>query len=442
MSSEAAVPALQVEGLGKQYRLGTSGGASYRSLRDELTKPFRRNAKPSAKASPATLWALRNVSFEVQAGERVGVIGRNGAGKSTLLKLLSRITAPTEGRARIRGRVGSLLEVGTGFHPELTGRDNIFLSGAILGMRRNEIRAKIDEIVEFAGVEAFLETPVKRYSSGMYLRLAFAVAAHLEPDVLLVDEVLAVGDAEFQKKCLGRMEEIGRTGRTVLFVSHSMPSILRLCDRVLLLDRGGVVADGNAQTVLRQYLDSGLGSPAHRAWDTQATAPGDDVARLKSVQVRNDLGVVTEEIDIRRPAVVEVEYWHIGDDSARPTVTLHFVNEDGVVLFVSSDFADRRWVETARQPGVVRAECEIPGNFRAEGRVLVTAALTTVSPPRLHAVERDAVSFHVVDRSDGDGVRGTYTSDWPGVVRPMLKWDVGLADPVGTAHRARQEPTS
>ena len=439
MSSEAGGPALQVEGLGKQYRLGTSGGtaSSYKSLRDELTRPFRRGRKRAA-ASRRTIWALRNVSFEIQPGERVGVIGRNGAGKSTLLKLLSRITAPTEGRARIRGRVGSLLEVGTGFHPELSGRDNIFLSGAILGMRRNEIRAKIDEIVEFAGVQAFLETPVKRYSSGMYLRLAFAVAAHLEPDVLLVDEVLAVGDADFQKKCLGRMEEIGRTGRTVLFVSHSMPSILRLCDRVILLDRGGVVADGNAQTVLRRYLDSALGSPAHRAWETPATAPGDDVVRLKSIRVQNDLGVVTEEIDIRRPAVVEVEYWHMGDDTSRPTVTLHFVNEDGVVLFVSSDFNDRRWPETARRPGVVRAQCEIPGNFLAEGRVLVTAALTTVSPPRLHAVERDAVSFHVVDRSEGDGVRGMYTSDWPGVVRPMLKWDVGLDDPVATA--ARPDP--
>lgn len=385
------------------------------------------------------MWALRNVSFEVQPGERVGVIGRNGAGKSTLLKLLSRITSPTEGRAEIRGRVGSLLEVGTGFHPELTGRDNILLSGAILGMRRAEIRAKTDEIVEFAGVAAFLDTPVKRYSSGMYLRLAFAVAAHLEPDVMLVDEVLAVGDADFQRKCLGRMDEIGRTGRTVLFVSHSMPSILRLCERVILLDRGGVIADGNAQTVLRRYLDSGLGSTAERAWETPAVAPGDDVVRLKAVRVRNDVGVVNEEIDIRRPVTVEAEYWHMGDDSSRPSVTLHFVNEDGVVLFVTSDFNDRSWLVTPRRPGVVRAQCQIPGNFLAEGRVLITAALTTVSPPRLHAIERDAVSFHVVDRSEGDGVRGMYASDWPGVVRPMLGWNVDAADTTVGAH-AHEDP--
>ncbi len=436
MSSEAARPALRVEGLGKRYRLGTSGGtvSGYRSLRDELARPFRRGEKRSRTPAPA-IWALRNVSFEIQPGERVGIIGRNGAGKSTLLKLLSRITTPTEGRAEIRGRVGSLLEVGTGFHPELTGRDNIMLSGSILGMRGAEIRAKTDEIVDFAGVAQFLDTPVKRYSSGMYLRLAFAVAAHLEPDVLLVDEVLAVGDAEFQKKCLGRMEEIGRTGRTVLFVSHSMPSILRLCERVILLDKGGVVADGNAQTVLRRYLDSGLGSPAEREWDAPVAAPGDDVARLKSVRVRNDVGVVTEEVDIRRPTTVEVEYWHLTGDASRPTVTLHFSNEDGVVLFVSSDFNDRQWAATARRPGVVRARCEVPGNFLAEGRVLVTAALTTVVPPRMHAIERDAVSFHVVDRSEGDGVRGAYASEWPGVVRPMLDWNVEVAEAPVTAPR-------
>jgi lipopolysaccharide transport system ATP-binding protein len=435
-----AAPVLSVEGLGKRYRLGPSAGAGsrYRSLRDELMRPFRRRSEGPPPAG-REIWALRDVSFEIGAGERVGIIGRNGAGKSTLLKLLSRITTPTEGRAVIRGRVGSLLEVGTGFHPELTGRDNIFLSGSILGMRRAEIRAKTDEIVEFAGVAPFLDTPVKRYSSGMYLRLAFAVAAHLEPDVLLVDEVLAVGDADFQKKCLGRMEAIGRTGRTVLFVSHSMPSILRLCERVILLDQGGVVADGDARTVLRRYLDSGLGSSAERGWET-AAAPGDEVARLRAVRVRNDVGTVTEEIDIRRSAVVEVEYWHLADETAQPTVTLHFANEDGVVLFVSSDLTDRRWRAAPRRPGVVTARCEIPGNFLAEGPVLVTVTLTSITPPQLHALERDAVSFQVVDRSDGDGVRGVYASDWPGVVRPMLEWTVEVDDAVLSAPGADDPP--
>jgi lipopolysaccharide transport system ATP-binding protein len=425
MSSDATPPALRVEGLGKQYRLGASAGghATYRSIREEVLRPFRRGVR--APEQDRSFWALRNVSFEIQPGERVGIIGRNGAGKSTLLKLLARITAPTEGVAEVRGRVGSLLEVGTGFHPELSGRDNILLSGAILGMRRSEIKAKTDEIVEFAGVHAFLDTPVKRYSSGMYLRLAFAVAAHLEPEILLVDEVLAVGDAEFQKKCLGRMQEIGESGRTVLFVSHSMPSVLRLCERVILLDRGGVAADGDAQVVLRKYLDSGLGSAAERHWPSQAEAPGDDVARLKSVVVRDDRGTVAEELDIRRPVSVEVEYWHLSDDeSLRPSVNLHVSNEDGVLLFVTNDFNDHSWKDRRRTPGVVRATCRIPGNFLAEGRFFVLAAVSTFTPVRIHAMEADAVSFHVVDRSTGDGVRGEFANEWPGVVRPMLEWAI------------------
>lgn len=426
MSSESGFPALRVAGLGKRYRLGASAGgrSTYRSLSEELTRPFRRKeARPSS--ADRTIWALRNVSFEVQPGERVGVIGRNGAGKSTLLKLLARITSPTEGRAEIRGRVGSLLEVGTGFHPELSGRDNILLSGAILGMRSREIKAKTDEIVAFAGVEAFLDTPVKRYSTGMYLRLAFAVAAHLEPDILLVDEVLAVGDADFQKKCLGRMEEFGKSGRTVLFVSHSMPSILRLCDRVVLLDAGGVVADGDAPTVLRTYLDSGLGSAAERHWVSPEDAPGDGVARLKSVRVRNDLGVVTEEIDIRRSVDIEVEYWHLSTDEAlRPSVNLHFTNESGALLFISNDFNNGDWKAAPRAPGVVRATCRIPGNFLAEGRMFVLAAISTYNPTQIHVLERDAVSFQVVDRSTGDGVRGEYANEWPGVIRPWLDWHV------------------
>ncbi len=439
MSSEALHSAIRVEGLGKQYRLGasTGGRASYGSLREDLLRSVRRRER--APEVDRTFWALRNVSFAIQPGERVGIIGRNGAGKSTLLKLLARITAPTEGRAELRGRVGSLLEVGTGFHAELSGRDNILLSGAILGMRRSEIQAKTDEIVEFAGVEAFLDTPVKRYSSGMYLRLAFAVAAHLEPDILLVDEVLAVGDADFQKKCLGRMEDIGESGRTVVFVSHSMPSVLRLCERVILLDRGGLVADGNAQEVLRTYLDSGLGSAAERHWETPELAPGDEVARLRSVRVRDDRGVVTEELDIRRPVSLELEYWHMRDDEdLRPSANLHVTNEDGVVLFATSDFNNHRWRETRRTPGVVRATCHIPGNFLAEGRFFVLAAISTYNPTRVHALEADAVSFHVVDRSTGDGVRGEYANAWPGVVRPMLDWSIIEPKPIPLSGADRQ----
>jgi lipopolysaccharide transport system ATP-binding protein len=420
--------AIRAEGLGKLYRIGATKGAyRYRLLGEELADKVRRRGRPAPEAASRTFWALRNVSFEVAEGEVVGIIGRNGAGKSTLLKVLSRITPPTEGHVQIRGRVGSLLEVGTGFHPELSGRENIFLSGAVIGMRRSEIVRQLDEIVAFAGVERFLETPIKRYSSGMYLRLAFAVAAHLETDILLVDEVLAVGDAEFQKKCLGRMAEIGATGRTVLFVSHSMPSLVRLCPRIVLLDRGGVVADGSAQQVIRTYLDSGLASAAERTWATPQEAPGNDVAKLKAVRIRTESGEVRDEVDIRVPIGIEVEYWHLSEDPAlRPSVNVHLINGDGVSLFVSNDFNDRQWLQRPRATGVVAATCWIPGNFLAEGQVYVTVGVSTYNPTVLHAAQEDAVAFQVVDRSTGDGARGPYTGDWPGVVRPMLRWTVKL----------------
>ncbi|HVM15739.1 MAG TPA: ABC transporter ATP-binding protein [Egibacteraceae bacterium] len=413
-------PAIRAERLGKQYRLGlTEGGARYRTLREEVTTAVRRGRKP--RGAPRSFWAVRDLAVEIHQGERVGIIGRNGSGKSTLLKMLARITAPTEGRAEVRGRVGALLEVGTGFHPELTGRDNIFLSASILGTRRAEVRAKLDEIVDFAGVEQFLDTPVKRYSSGMYLRLAFAVAAHLEPEILLVDEVLAVGDADFQKKCLGRMAEIGSGGRTVLFVSHSMPAVLRLCDRVLLLDAGRLVSDGRAVDVVRQYLDSGSGTSAERSWANPAVAPGDNAARLKQVRVLCD-GRTTDEVDIRRPIDVEVEFWRLGGKPGlSPTVCLEFSTIDGVCLFTTVDFAG---VARGGHPAghTVQARCRIPGNFLAEGHVTVMAAVCSYNPETVHALERDAVSFVVVDRSEGDGVRGPFKGNWPGAVRPELAW--------------------
>ena len=263
MSSEIAIRA---EGIGKRYRLGaTQGVARYRSLREEVAGLASKRTRGAGGAATKEFWALKDVSFEIRAGETVGIIGRNGAGKSTMLKILARITPPTTGRGVTNGRVGSLLEVGTGFHPELTGRENIMLSAAVMGMRRSEVLSRFDEIVEFSGLSTFLDTPVKRYSSGMYMRLAFSVAAHLEPEILLVDEVLAVGDAEFQKKCLGRMEELGGTGRTVLFVSHSMPSVLRLCPRVILLDGGHLTADGTGSAVVEEYMGRG-GGAAERAW--------------------------------------------------------------------------------------------------------------------------------------------------------------------------------
>jgi lipopolysaccharide transport system ATP-binding protein len=253
------LPIIEVEHLSKKYRLGVVGATT---LREDLARWTSRIRGNEPEPEKGEFWALRDVSFSVQPGEVVGIIGRNGAGKSTLLKLLSRITEPTSGRAIMRGRVASLLEVGTGFHPELTGRDNIFLNGAILGMKRAEISAKFDEIVAFAEVEKFIDTPVKHYSSGMYVRLAFAVAAHLEPEILIVDEVLAVGDAQFQKKCLGKMGEIARGGRTVLFVSHNLASMLELCDAGILLETGCIVRRGGIEDAVRAYLGGIEHAPA------------------------------------------------------------------------------------------------------------------------------------------------------------------------------------
>src|SRR5687767_11085985 len=291
-------PIIRVEGLSKLYYLGGSG-AVYSTLRETVMEVARKPLSYLRGNSNAELlWALKEVSFDVMPGDVVGIIGRNGAGKSTLLKVLSRIVEPTEGRVELYGRVASLLEVGTGFHPELTGRENIYLNGSILGMTRREIETKFDEIVAFAEVEKFIDTPVKRYSSGMYVRLAFAVAGHLEPEILVVDEVLAVGDAAFQKKCLGKMRDVASMGRTVIFVSHNLPAITRLCERVILLDEGKVLHDGTSYQVVRTYLNSGLGTSAARAWSDLAKAPGNDVVRLCAVRVRTETGVISEAIDI------------------------------------------------------------------------------------------------------------------------------------------------
>jgi lipopolysaccharide transport system ATP-binding protein len=418
--------AISARGLAKKYTIGARRD-SYDRLTETLwrmlTRPLRRQ-RDQARASSSDFWALRDISFDVPRGSAVGIIGRNGAGKSTLLKILSRITEPTAGRAELHGRVGSLLEVGTGFHPELSGRENILLSGAILGMRRAEITRSFDEIVDFADIGPFIETPVKRFSSGMKVRLGFAVAAFLETEILFIDEVLAVGDADFQKKCLGKMSEIGQAGRTIMFVSHSMPAVLRLCDRAILLHRGGVAADGPTQQVIRKYLESDLGRTGERHWPDPFGAPGDEIARLRSIRVLTADGEPADEVDIRQPIEVQVRYDSEDPGDNRPSVGLHFYNDEGICLFATHDWNDRRARATAGRPAIVTSTCRIPGNFFAEGRVVVTVSVATVNPLVNHAVERDAVAFLVVDRTEGDGVRGEYANEWPGVVRPMLDWRV------------------
>ncbi len=431
-------PAIRVDNLSKLYQIGRKQSGSYRTLRESLSEaaaaPVRalRRAlgrRTPEEAEPATdFWALKNIAFEVQPGEVVGIIGRNGAGKSTLLKILSRITEPTKGRVEVRGRMASLLEVGTGFHPELTGRENVYLNGSLLGMSHREIQKKFDEIVAFSEIEQFLDTAVKRYSSGMYVRLAFAVAAHLESEILIIDEVLAVGDAKFQKKCLGKMAEVSSLGRTVLFVSHSIPMILRLCARVSMLSQGKLIADGDPQLVTRRYLGCNDGTPAKRIWADAESAPGDSVARLSSIRVCNQQGKTAEQIDITEPVQVEMEYWNLQSE-LRPTAILHFVNEDDITLFATNDFNNSGWRHKKRCRGLVRATCHIPANFFAEGRVFVLAAIGTYNPNVVHALERDAVSFQVVDRTEGEGSRGEFTGSWPGVMRPFLDWDVVMNSP-------------
>ena len=428
--------AISAESLSKKYLISHQKKERYTALRDvvagsaraigrKLLRPF--SGIDSATEDDATteeFWALKDLNFEIREGDRVGIIGRNGAGKSTLLKLLSRITEPTTGRIELHGRVVSLLEVGTGFHPELTGRENIFLNGAILGMGKEEIRRRFDEIVAFAEIERFLDTPVKRYSSGMYVRLAFAVAAHLNAEILLVDEVLAVGDARFQERCLTKMEEVGEGGRTVLFVSHSMPSILRLTPRTILLSEGKILADGASTQITQRYLGSEYLCPPSRTWGEVQTAPGDEVSRLLSISVKDASGQVKADLEITEPIFLELEYFNLQPES-RVTGIVHLYNEAGTCLFASNDWNDKVWWHSPRRRGVICSVCKIPANYLAEGRFFVLAALASYNPDVLHCIERDAISFQVIDRSTGEGARGYYgRSDWPGVVRPLLEWSV------------------
>jgi len=421
--------AIRLENLSKQYFIGKRL-KKYETLRDTLTdafmSPFRRAGKllrgqaTGAAELDEEIWALKDVSFEVKSGEVVGIIGRNGAGKSTLLKVLSRITEPTEGYAEIRGRVGSLLEVGTGFHQELTGRENIYLNGAILGMRRAEIDHKFDEMVAFAEVEKFIDTPVKHYSSGMRLRLGFAVAAHLEPEILLVDEVLAVGDARFQRKCINKMQDVGHQGRTVLFVSHSMPAITRLCERTILLDEGRVLKDGPSPKVVSAYLSSGLGTTAAREWTDPARAPGDDVARLRAVRVLTEDGQTTDAVDIRLPVGLEMVY-----EVLQPGHILmpyyYVINEEGMRVFTTVD-QDPYWRGRPRPPGRYVSTAWIPGNLLAEGMLFIGPTMKTPQRKIRHFHVPEAVAFQVVDSVDGDSARGDFTGSMAGAVRPLLKW--------------------
>jgi lipopolysaccharide transport system ATP-binding protein len=420
---------IRVEGLSKQYYIGRSPKFSTirEKIVDNFKAPFRRagnlmrgQATGAAELHEA-IWALKDVCFEIKPGESVGIIGRNGAGKSTLLKILSRITQPTAGYADIYGRVGALLEVGTGFHPELTGRENVYLNGSILGMARTEIDRKFDEIVDFSEVEKFIDTPIKHYSSGMTVRLAFAVAAHLEPEILVIDEVLSVGDAAFQKKCLNKMEDVEQSGRTILFVSHNMPAVTRLCSRAIFLQQGQLLMDGPSAEVVGAYLNSGLGTTAAREWNELKQAPGDDVVRLRAVRVRAEDGEVKEAVDIRKPVRLEMEY-DLFESGFKQMPYFIVLNQEGTTVFTSID-TDPEWRQKPRPAGHYTSTAWIPGNYLAEGTHFVSAALRSQDPMIRRFHEREAIAFHVVDSTEGDSVRGDHGGHLGGVVRPFLKWE-------------------
>jgi lipopolysaccharide transport system ATP-binding protein len=420
--------------LGKRFHIGATQDG-YRTLRDSLAAaalaPVRgvrhllhRNGR--LPADKTTIWALKDVSFEIARGEVVGVIGRNGAGKSTLLKILSRITEPTEGEAEIRGRVGSLLEVGTGFHPELTGRENIYLNGAILGMRHAEIDRKFDEMVAFAEVERFIDTPVKHYSSGMYLRLAFAVAAHLEPEILLVDEVLAVGDARFQNRCLGKMREIASQGRTVLFISHNMQAVARLCSRTLLLDAGRLQMYGPTSDVVTSYLHSGHGLLAERTWTDLNEAPGTDVVRLTTARTRNHAGISQQVFNSREPIGIDIGY-----EVLKPVKDLAaevaIYNPEGVLLFISINQYDEQLL-ACQEPGAYLSTCWIPADLMTEESFFVQVNLNQLQTPMTkHVTERDLLAFQVIDPAQGNSARGRVMGSYKGVIRPKLNWTTQCA---------------
>lgn len=424
--------AIRVEGIGKSYRLGRVAN-SYPTLRDTLAAAGSRLAKglrdARKPAAAATFWALQDVSFEVARGDVVGIIGDNGAGKSTLLRILSRITEPTKGEAEIHGRLGSLLEVGTGFHQELTGRENIFLNGAILGMKRRDINRRFDEIVAFAEVERFIDTPVKYYSSGMYLRLAFAVAAYLKSDILLVDEVLAVGDAGFQRKCLGKMDSVARDGRTILFVSHNMIAVQALCERVIWLHEGKIVKEGRASETVSKYLASAYSGSTDHVWDDPISAPGNDKVRLRSARVRREDGLVHEPIDVRTDFLLEFEYWNL-EPGTRLNLYIYLTNEQGILVFHAGALEQ----SSPLPVGLFRDVCHVPRDLMNDGvyRVAVEFQDKEVALYRHPAI----LTFGVLDNSER---RGGWYGRWDGVIRPMLKWTTSAVDAEGSSARIRDD---
>ena len=429
---------IKVENLSKQYRLGNVGTGSLAHDVNRAWHRLRGNEDPylkigetndrTQKGSSEYVWALKDINFEVKQGEVLGIIGRNGAGKSTLLKILSRTTSPTTGSVKIKGRVASLLEVGTGFHPELSGRENIFLNGAILGMTRQEIKRKFDEIVDFAGVERYIDTPVKRYSSGMYVRLAFGVAAHLDSEILIVDEVLAVGDAEFQKKCLGKMGEVSKgEGRTVLFVTHNMQTVKVLCPQSILLNEGKILYTGNSDQVVNQYLFNQAIVCTERAWE-ENVRPGNEIVTLMKAFVHYENGTTSDigSYDITKKIGLTFEYEIL---IAGHTFThgINVYNEEEINIFDSHDVKSPIRNQK-REAGKYSTTVWLPGNILSEGKISINIAFFKASPLEIFLLVEKILSFNIMDEIRGDSARGEYILNFPGIIRPLLHWDTKIIE--------------
>jgi lipopolysaccharide transport system ATP-binding protein len=400
--------AIRAERIGKRYRLGAR--QPYRRVGEALLKPFRRTTR---RERNPFLWALRDVTFEVQQGEMLGVIGSNGAGKTTLLRVLSKITLPTQGKAEIWGRVGTLLEVGTGFHPELTGRENVFLNGAILGMSRRETASKYDQIVDFAAIQEFMDTPVKHYSSGMRVRLAFSVAAHLEPEILFIDEVLAVGDAAFQQKCLGKMEEVAGSGRTLFFVSHNMGMVTGLCSRAIWLDHGQIRMDGDPQEVVEAYLSEGHSSDGR--WVHPVGADCGKQMRVNSVEIVAGDGTVQPAVAFEDPVTIRIEH-EVFEAVSGVAVAIRLTDVSGNVILVTQD-VDTDPARASWEPGRYRYTLQIPGSLLRPGRYFISAQAKLRRGLKLDEHEH-ALSFEITP------IRFTIQARRPGVITPILPWEL------------------
>jgi lipopolysaccharide transport system ATP-binding protein len=398
---------LSIENISKRYLLNSSG-KSNNDFRDTISSWSKKLFKPVEKEVKKEFWALKDVSFNVEQGDRLGLVGANGAGKSTLLKILSQITEPTTGSIKIKGRMASLLEVGTGFHQELSGRENIFLNGAILGMKKAEITKHFDAIVDFAGIEKFIDTPVKRYSSGMYVRLGFAIAAHLEPEILVVDEVLAVGDADFQKKSIGKMRDVSNSGRTLIFVSHNLTAVQGLCNKGAYLKSGELMKFGHIDEVITEYVKNVSKFQLKQSWNNSNDAPGNDQLRIKHIQLIPDENHTRPNIDTTTPLRLEIEYWNFVDN-AELNVSIFLYSMTGECILNIGDDAQ------FYQKGTVKSVCEIPGNFLNDGSYYISVMIVKDRLAPVYFYE-DALAFDIIDYREGTD----WVGKWPGSVRPMM----------------------